>query len=110
MPAMMSVMMIIPIVMFIIIFGIIISQGFKAMAENRRNDNSPVLNVPATVVTKRTRVWGHERAHTDYYVTFQLGSGERFELKVEGVDYGMLAEDDYGTLQYQGTRYLGFFR
>ncbi len=107
---MMGIMMIIPFVMFIVIFGIIISRFVKTAKENRMNDNSPIQNVPATVVTKRTEVWGHEHAHTDYYVTFQFGSGERMEFQVEGIDYGMLAEDDYGTLQYQGTRYLGFFR
>ena len=107
---MMGIMMIIPFVMFIVILGIIISQCVKSARENRMNDNSPIQNAPATVVTKRTEVWGHEHAHTDYYVTFQFGSGERMEFQVEGIDYGMLAEDDYGTLQYQGTRYLGFFR
>ena len=107
---MMGIMMIIPFVMFMVILGIIISQSVKSARENRMNDNSPIQNAPATVVTKRTEVWGHEHAHTDYYVTFQFESGERMEFQVEGIDYGMLAEDDYGTLQYQGTRYLGFFR
>ena len=36
--------------------------------------------------------------------------GVRLELKVDGSEYGMLAEGDCGMLSFQGTRYLGFVR
>ena len=45
-----------------------------------------------------------------YYVTFQVESGDRMELRVSGPEYGMLIEGDHGTLTFQGTRYLGFER
>ena len=88
--------------------------------EKRKNDASPRLSVPATVVTKRTNV-SHRHHHgandmdycttdTTYYVTFQVGSGDRMELRMSGRDYGMLFEGDRGTLHFQGTRYLGFDR
>jgi hypothetical protein len=32
------------------------------------------------------------------------------ELHVAGVEYGMLAEGDFGNLSFQGTRFLGFER
>jgi hypothetical protein len=32
------------------------------------------------------------------------------ELHVSGQEYGLLAEGDFGSLTYQGTRYLGFVR
>ena len=47
---------------------------------------------------------------TTYYVTFQVESGDRMELAVDGEDYGMLVEGDRGRLSFQGTRYLGFER
>ena len=47
---------------------------------------------------------------TTYYVTFQVESGDRMELRLSGTEYGQLAEDDTGKLSFQGTRYLGFER
>ena len=45
-----------------------------------------------------------------YSVTFELDSGDRMEFSMSGSDYGMLIEGDVGTLNFQGTRYLGFER
>ena len=55
---------------------------------------------------------GHMHTHhsTTYYITFEVESGDRMELKVKSYDYGMLVEGDYGVLSFQGTRYLGFER
>ncbi len=47
---------------------------------------------------------------TDYYLTFEVESGDRMEFEVEGEEYGLLAEGDRGILNFQGTRYLGFER
>ena len=49
-------------------------------------------------------------ASTSYYVTFQVESGDRIELGVSGMEYGMLIEGDTGRLSFQGTRYLSFER
>ena len=43
-------------------------------------------------------------------MTFEVESGDRMELHVDGSEYGMLVEGDYGMLSFQGTRYLGFVR
>ena len=45
---------------------------------------------------------------TSYYVTFQVESGDRMELRVSRSEYGLLAERNQGNLSFQGTRYLGF--
>ena len=50
------------------------------------------------------------RGYTRYFVTFEFESGDRLELKVDGSEYGLLAEGDCGMLSFQGTRYLGFVR
>lgn len=52
----------------------------------------------------------HTTTSTSYYVTFQVESGDRMELQVNGSEYGMLVEGDHGKLSFQGTRYLGFER
>lgn len=72
------------------------------------------------MVTKRTDVThrlrggtnGHHHYHTSttYYVTFEVESGDRMELQLEGFEYGLLVEGDKGNLSFQGTRFLGFER
>ncbi|MBS7029426.1 MAG: DUF2500 domain-containing protein [Faecalibacterium prausnitzii] len=56
------------------------------------------------------RTWNKNNHSPRLYVTFQVESGDRMELEVDGSDYGMLVEGDIGKLSFQGTRYLGFER
>ena len=105
-----------PIFIFLIfafVIGGMIFMGVKGFGQWSSNNNSPRLTVPAQVMTKRTETWGgsgDSSATTDYYVTFQVESGDRMELKMSGKEYGMLAERDLGILSFQGTRYLDFER
>ena len=94
----------------IIVAGVFIAVIAKGVSQWNKNNNCPELTENATVVANRTEVWGHEHAHTNYYVTFQLENGERLELPVKGTEYGMLSESDHGKLSHQGTRYHGFER
>ena len=101
-----------------LVFGIFVFVFVKLITQWNRNNNSPRLTVPARIVAKRTNVshhhhhgTGHMSTHsTSYYVTFQVESGDRMELHVNGSEYGMLVEGDEGRLTFQGTRYLGFER
>lgn len=105
---------------FVIVIGTFIVTAVKGISQWNKNNNSPRLTVPALVVAKRTNVSrhrhgganGHHHYHTSttYYVTFQVESGDRMELHVDGSEYGMLIEGDQGNLTFQGTRYLGFER
>ena len=97
------------LLMFGLIFGLFISTLIKNAKQNRKNDNSPRLTTEATVVTKRTKVWG-DHYRTDYYVTFQFESGDRLELEIPHNQFGYLVEGDHGKLTFQGTRYLNFER
>ena len=114
------------------IFGVLFSVGFllvavfiiltavKGIGQWNKNNHSPRLTVPATVVAKRTNVTHHSdgspngmqqyHSSTAYYATFQVESGDRMELQLAGNEYGMLVEGDQGKLSFQGTRYLGFER
>lgn len=101
--------------MFILIFGFFIVTIVRGIGQWNKNNHSPRLTVPATVVSKRTNVSHHHHDHhthhsTSYYVTFQVDSGDRMELHMTGQEYGMLVEGDKGYLTFQGTRYLSFER
>ena len=108
-----SIMRIMVPVMFVLVFGIIIVTMVRGVGEWNKNNQSPKLTVPVTVVAKRSDVHrGIETMHTftSYYVTFQVESGDRMEFEISDTEYGMLAEGDRGMLTFQGTRYLNFQR
>lgn len=119
MDGMMNVFPVIFFVVFIAVLGIILVQAVRSAQTWHHNNQSPRLTVPAAVVAKRTEVAGGTsggvngggvHASTWYYVTFEVRSGDRMELSVEGKEYGMLVEGDIGMLTFQGTRYLSFER
>ena len=103
-------------ILFLVVLGMILYTIIRNIGTWNKNNHSPRLAVPATVVAKRTEVSRHHtdntmmHTFTTYYVTFQVESGDRMELEVDGSDYGMLVEVDIGKLNFQGTRYLGFQR
>lgn len=109
-------------IVFVIVIGLIIYRLVQSADRWRRNNASPILTVDATVVTKRADVQSYHHAAamsnaapasyttTQYYVTFEVPSGDRMELNVSDAEFGMLAEQDQGKLTFQGTRYLGFDR
>ena len=102
---------------FLLVFGMILFTTIGNIKQERHNNHSPRLTVEAKVVCKRTnfrRSSGTKHSvgygHTTYYVTFEVNSGDRMELPVQGYEYGLLVEGDFGDLTFQGTRYLGFQR
>ena len=110
-------------IMFLIVFGIAMSSvlmtTIRGMKEWNKNNHSPRLTVPVTVVTKRTDIsrrrhkganGHHHHTSTTYYVTFEVESGDRIELQLDGSEYGLMVEGDKGKLSFQGTRFLGFER
>ena len=107
--------------MFFAVFGLILFTIISSIRQWNKNNHSPRLTVPATVVAKRintshsshrhgTGHVHHSSTSTSYYVTFQFESGDRMELHMAGHEFGMLVEGDRGRLTFQGTRYLGFER
>lgn len=103
--------------MFLLVFGMIIYVIVGTIRKNARNAASPRLTVWARVVNKRedyhhhggtTHSMGH--GWTDYYATFEVESGDRMELELNGADSGLLAEGDEGMLTFQGTKFIAFER
>jgi hypothetical protein len=108
------------VVGFFIVFALIalfilltfVTIIFKGLSHWSRNNNSPLLTVPAVLVGKRQE---HSRSSdsssTWYYVTFEVpGHSNRLELPVHGHQWGTLVEGDRGQLTYQGTRFRSFDR
>ncbi len=123
MDTMFNIMPIFILIVFVIVFGTLILTLVQRAKQYRRDEASPVLTVEATIVSKRSDVTvyrhhttgmemhgGHTTSSTVYYVTFQVESGDRLELRVDGSEYGLLVEGDRGKLTFQGSRYQGFQR
>lgn len=118
---MFTIVPVIVIIGFVFVFGTIIVRSIQGAKQWKRNNESPVLTVNATVMTKRMDVhhyqnntetdnMHHMSSLTTYYSTFEVTSGDRLEFEIQGTEYGMLVESDVGWLTFQGTRYLGFER
>lgn len=107
-------------IMFLLFFVLFVVALVRGIGEWHKNNQSPVLDVEAAVVSKRTTTSSsmhdtgngamHTSTSTTHYVTFQFHSNDRQEFRVTGRQYGMLAEGDVGTLTFQGTRFLNFQR
>ncbi|MPM79482.1 hypothetical protein SDC9_126519 [bioreactor metagenome] len=119
---MFSVLPIFFTIFFAIVIGLMIWRVAQGARQWKRNNDSPVLTVEASIVAKRSDVSYHHNtagtnhmqefgySATTYYVTFEVLSGDRTEFHVRDSEYGLLAEGDKGQLTFQGTRYLGFQR
>ncbi len=92
---------------FIIVISLFLFIIISGIVQWKRNNDQAKLSVIAKVVTKRTDTRSES---TWYYATFEVESGDRMEFGLSGKEFGYLAEGDIGTLQFQGTRYLGFER
>lgn len=102
-------------IIFLLVIGMFIFVLVKGISQWNENNHSPRLTVPVTVVAKRTNVShhlhdNHTSRSTSYYVTFQVESGDRMELQMQGHEYGLIVEGDRGVLTFQGTRFLSFER
>ena len=109
------------LIVFIFILSMIIGSFVSGAKRKHKNDQSPRVTADAKVVSKRMQVGQNRQSSGDndmmrsytyskYFVTFEFESGDRLELPVDGLDYGLLVEGDAGKLSFQGTRYLGFQR
>lgn len=96
-------------IVFVIVIGMIIFTIGSSIKQGIKNNNSPLLTVPAEVASKRIHVQG-DNSRTTYYITFEVQSGDRMEFSIAGKEYGQLVEQDLGLLSFQGTRYISFER
>ena len=106
-------------IIFAIVIGAILFAIVKGIAQWGYNNKQPVLTVTARITGKRENTTHHDNmvndnmmssTSTTYYATFEVESGDRMEFLISAREYGQLAENDYGRLTFQGTRYLEFVR
>lgn len=110
-------------IVFIFIFIVFIAVLVKNISEWNHNNHSPLLSVEASVKSKRTSTTTHQHPNggdatgaqgfhtttvTDYYITFQVESGDCMEFKVNSKEYALLSNGYRGKLSFQGSRYIGF--
>ncbi len=112
-----SVMWVVMFVFFILFFIFVIFSFAQKTKQTIANKKQPILLEEVVVVAKRTRMLRHKmgssmtyRNVTRYYITFQFQDGNREEFLVPGTDYGMIIENDRGSLKYQGTDFISFIR
>lgn len=108
-------------IVFVVVLGMMIFSVIQNAKKWNTNNHSPKLTVDATIVSKRMDVHHYHNHGTDhtmyssststtYYVTFQVESGDRMELRVPVSEYGYMVEGDKGKITFQGTRFLEFKR
>ena len=107
-------------IIFFIVFGLVIFTFIKGIQQNMHNNKQPVIPVEVKIVSKRYNVSHHNHhdsdnmhhtsSSTSYYATFEMTNGERMELEIPSGEFGLMAEGDEGTLQFQGTRFISFTR
>ena len=105
-------------VFLVLVFGILLLSAGKGILQWNRNNRQPLLTVDSRIVSKRSEVKQRHsaedstanRTQTQYYITFEVDSGDRLEFPVSGKEYGVCAEGDEGRLSFQGTRYCRFER
>ena len=77
-------------ILFLVVLGMILYAIIGNIRTWNKNNHSPRLTVPATVVAKRTEVSHHHtdntmmHTFTTYYVTFQVESGFRCKNRLSG--------------------------
>jgi len=119
--AMFTIMPILFICFFAVIFVVIILSVVKSAKQGIHNSQSPILTVEARILSRRSEAYHSSDAdpgdgidtsgtRTDHYITFEVESGDRMEFGVQGQEFGLLMEGDYGKLTFQGTRFKGFVR
>ena len=103
------------LLVFCFVFGTIVFALIGSLRQWNKDNHSPRLTVPATVVGRREhRSTSGSREHrhytTRYYITFQFESGDRLELHIPSNEFGYIVEGDRGNLTFQGSRFLEFER
>ena len=98
---------IIVIVAFCVILGLGITQYIK-------NENSPIVATKAKLIDKKcdtttsTDANGAVTVNETLYLTFELDTGSAMKYVVGGRIYRSVPLNEWGTLTFQGTRFLSF--
>lgn len=99
--------------LFVLVVGVFLYVIIFGLKSWFSNNAAELMHQSATVIDKRTEVWGgsgDSSANTNYFITFQFDDQSRKELPIPVQHFGMIVVGDFGELSYQGTRFKEFKR
>lgn len=98
-------------VVFIIALGFII---FTGISQYIKNEKSPIIATRAKLIDRKRDIHTHTDANgvimndETLYLFFRLDTGSDMKLIVNGRIYRNVPENEWGTLTFQGTRFIKF--
>lgn len=96
---------------FFVVLAFII---FKGISTYVKNENSPVISTKAQLIKKKrdthtqTDANGIMTTNETLILIFELDTGSELKFTVGGGIYRSILEYEWGTLTFQGTRFLKF--
>lgn len=98
-------------VIFFIILALII---FTNISRFIKNENSPIISTKAQLIKKKREVYtntdnnGVMTTNETLILKFELDTGSEMRFTVGGRIFRNVPEHEWGTLTFQGTRFLRF--
>jgi len=99
------------VIIFVVMLGFII---FSWVSRYIKNENSPMIATKARLIKK----WADTHTSTDangimstsetLHLAFELDTGSTMDLIVNGRIYRNMPKNEWGTLTFQGTRFIKF--
>ena len=97
--------------MFFIFFAVVV---FMSIMRYIKNENSPVISTKAQLIKKKrdthtdTDANGVTTTNETLILVFELDTGSELRFIVGGRIFRSILEYEWGTLTFQGTRFLRF--
>jgi hypothetical protein len=107
-------MMLILIVAGLAFLALMFYQAYRGQMSYAQPQNGPIVTARAKLIRKETHVstnidaGGAVMSEDVYQLVFSLDTDAELSFRVGGRAYGNTPENEWGTLTYQGTRFLGF--
>jgi hypothetical protein len=95
-----------PALFLVLLFAVVFSV--PKWIQRKKDNQEQLINIPATVISKRVNITSKYTASNTYHVTFLLPDQSTLELKVPPKKLVEFVEDKQGSLQYQGQRFLSW--
>lgn len=98
----------------LIFFAILTLMIFNLISTYVKNENSPIISTKAQLISKRrntdtqTDANGIMTTTETLILIFKLDTGSEIKFFVGGRIYRSMPENEWGTLTFQGTRFLKF--
>lgn len=98
-------------IIFFIFFAFVVFMGISRYI---KNENSPVISTKAQLIKKKRDTYTNTDANgimstnETLILVFELDTGSELKFTVGGHIFRSIPEYEWGTLTFQGTRFLKF--